>query len=132
MAEDYAPFNIDVTTEQPPVLAPGVPIAQANGIALRVAIGGSSTDWYGGTWAGVAHPDSFTNAVVNTVYAFSVFAWGVDTDPVSLGGAASHEAGHAFGLAHQSGYDGAGVKVEEYLPPTAAWAAIHGRRQPGT
>jgi uncharacterized protein YkwD len=126
VAEDFAPFNIDVTTEQPPVLAAGVPIGQANGVALRVAIGGSSTDWYGGTWAGVAHQDSFTNAIVNTAYAFSVFEFGVDTNPVSLARAISHEAGHAFGLAHQSQYNASGVKIEEYLPPTDAWAAIMG------
>jgi hypothetical protein len=126
VAEDYAPFNIDVTTEQPPVLAAGVPIGQANGVALRVAIGGSSTDWYGGTWAGVAHQDSFTNAIVNTAYAFSVFEFGVETNPTSLARAVSHEAGHAFGLAHQSQYNASGVKIEEYLPPTDAWAAIMG------
>ena len=39
-AEDFAPFNIDVTTVEPAVLAPGRPIADANGKALRVSIGG--------------------------------------------------------------------------------------------
>ena len=33
MAEDFAPFNLDVTTVEPPVLAEGVPIDQANGVA---------------------------------------------------------------------------------------------------
>ena len=39
VAEDYAPFNINVTTVEPSVLAPGMPISAANGVALRVAIG---------------------------------------------------------------------------------------------
>ena len=39
VAEDYAPFNINVTTVEPSVLAPGVPIAAANKVAMRVAIG---------------------------------------------------------------------------------------------
>jgi hypothetical protein len=41
VAEDYAPFNIDVTTVEPAVLSPGAPIAKANKVAQRVAIGGS-------------------------------------------------------------------------------------------
>jgi hypothetical protein len=43
VAEDYAPFNINVTTVEPAVLAPGVPGSAANGVALRLAIGGSAS-----------------------------------------------------------------------------------------
>ena len=48
VAEDYAPFNINVTTVEPSVLAPGVPIANANKVAMRVAIGAQVGDWAGG------------------------------------------------------------------------------------
>ena len=61
VAEDFAPFNIDVTTVEPSVLAEGAPIANANGIALRVAIGGQATDWYG-SGSGVGYINSFTNS----------------------------------------------------------------------
>ena len=39
VAEDYSPFNINVTTVEPSVLAPGVPSDNANKVAMRVAIG---------------------------------------------------------------------------------------------
>ena len=47
VSEDFVPFNIDVTTVQPAVLAEGVPIGDANGVAMRVSIGGDG-DWFGG------------------------------------------------------------------------------------
>jgi hypothetical protein len=101
VAEDYAPFNINVTTVEPAVLAPGMPIAAANGIALRVAIGGSSMDWQGGVGVtGISNVNSFTNANANVAYVFSNNA---TTSP--LGDTVSHEAGHAFGLWHQAGED---------------------------
>ena len=53
VAEDFAPFNVDVTTAQPGVLAEGIPIDDANGIAHRVAIGGSWQDWFGSSAGGV-------------------------------------------------------------------------------
>lgn len=100
VAEDFAPFNIDVTTEQPPVLADGMPIDAANGVALRVAIGGTS-DWYvpGSTgYAGISYFNSFTNSIANVSYVF-----GQNRDyPLFLGDFSSHEAGHAFGLDHQN------------------------------
>ena len=39
VAEDFAPFNINVTTVEPPSFA--------NGAAVRVAIGGNYSDWFG-------------------------------------------------------------------------------------
>ena len=39
VVEDFALFNVDITTVEPAVLAPGRPIADANEIALRIAIG---------------------------------------------------------------------------------------------
>ncbi len=123
-AEDYAPFNVDVTTEQPPELAPGVPDSVANGVALRVAIGGDGS-WTGGVYGGVANVGCFTGSAANTVYVFSAnFGspweyWVAD--------AASHEAGHGFGLAHQSTYDANGNKTNEYNPgDSTTWAPIMG------
>lgn len=123
-AEDYAPFNIDVTTEQPPELASGVPDSAANGVALRVAIGGTGS-WTGGVYGGIAALGAFTNSSPNTVYVFSDnFGspweyWVAD--------AASHEAGHGFGLNHQSLYDSNGNLVNAYNPGDGTtWAPIMG------
>src|SRR5690606_16664021 len=40
--------------------------------------------------------------------------------------AVSHEAGHAFGLVHQSAYDGQGNLTAAYSQGTADWAPIMG------
>lgn len=102
MAEDYAPFRLNVTTVEPPSFA--------NGVALRVAIGGDGM-WSGGRYGGVAYVDSFTNYLPNTVYVFSKNLGAGNARYVA--DASSHESGHAFGLYHQSRYRGV-TKIEEY------------------
>ncbi len=122
VAEDFAPFNIDVTTVEPAVLAEGTPIANANGVALRVAIGGTSADWYSGNAGGFGILNSFTSQIANVVY---VFAQG--NSGAGLGNIASHEAGHGFGLYHQSTYDANGVKTLDYNPGDySTWAPLMG------
>lgn len=103
VAEDYAPFKVNVTTVEPPSFA--------NGTALMVAIGGNGS-WTGATYGGIAYVNSFTNSSPNTVFVF----------PKNLGNgyakyvadASSHEAGHGFGLYHQSQYGPTGSKIAEY------------------
>ncbi len=103
VAEDYIPFDVNVTTVDPGDFG--------NGEALRVSIGGNGS-WTGGTYGGVAYVDSFTNSIANTVYVFS--------DNLGNGNAkytaqaSSHEAGHGFGLRHQSSYDADGNKIADY------------------
>lgn len=115
VSEDFAPFKINVTTVQPSSFA--------NGVAMRVAIGGGSSDWYGASAGGVGYIDTFTNDTANTVY---VFAGDSPTDLVFIAEASSHEAGHGFGLEHQSTYTSGGTKDEEYNPGGAGWAPIMG------
>jgi VCBS repeat-containing protein len=128
IAEDFAPFNIDVTTVEPAVLADGVPIDDANGVAMRVSIGGSGT-WFGGA-GGVGYIDTFTNSIANVVYVFSDNR--AAGNARSVGEVASHEAGHGFGLNHQSTYDQSGIKLSEYNPGDSAWAPLMGAGAPNT
>ncbi len=115
VAEDYAPFNINVTTVQPSSFA--------DGVALRVVFGGDGA-WLGSFVGGVAYKNAFTNGLSNTVWVF--------TDNTGYGIAkgaadtASHEAGHAFGLEHQSTYDANGNLVDEYSDGNARRAPIMG------
>lgn len=105
VAEDFAPFRLNVTTVQPPNFA--------NGVAERVAIGGDGA-WLGFAAGGVSYLDSFTNAISNTAY---VFPKNLDNGNARYTAeAVSHEAGHAFGLQHQSQYDFYGNKIAEYYP----------------
>lgn len=108
VAEDYAPFDIDVTTVEPPSFA--------DGVAIRIAIGGSSFEGEDGR-AGQAAVGSFFNSEDNVGYVFSddIFNSG-HINARDVAGTASHEAGHAFGLVHQSLYDSAGNLVDEYHP----------------
>lgn len=105
VAEDFAPFNINVTTVSPATFE--------NGAAMRVAIGGEGA-WSGGLYGGVAYVNTFTNSVTNTVY---VFAKNLANGYAKyVADAASHEAGHGFGLEHQSAYGAGGVLLDEYSP----------------
>lgn len=106
VAEDYASFNINVTTVEPSSFA--------NGVALRVAIGGNSS-WTGGTYGGVAYVNSFTSSDVNTVYVFPANLG--NGYPKYVGDASSHESGHGFGLSHQSEYSGSTLVATYYSGP---------------
>jgi hypothetical protein len=54
VAEDFAPFDVDVTTEH---LGDEERLGNdfGTGSGLRVAVGGSSRDWYGAAAGGVAY-----------------------------------------------------------------------------
>jgi PKD repeat protein len=119
VAEDFAPFDVDVTTQDPGLEALRRSSTSDAAFGVRVCIGGSSYDWYGAGAGGVAYLGSFT--------------WGSDTPcfvfPAQLGSgnakytaeAASHEAGHTFNLNH----DGQTTGVE-YYQGHANWAPIMG------
>ncbi len=116
VAEDYSPFDINVTTVDPGDFS--------DGVGLRVAIGGSG-GWLGQTAGGVAYRNSYTlgGVYTNTVFVFPGHLSNGAVKPVAE--AASHEAGHAFGLAHQSTYSGT-TKTAEYNPGGSGWAPIMG------
>jgi hypothetical protein len=113
VAEDYAPFNIDVTTIDP---------GTASGVA-RVAIGGHFSDWYGSSAGGVAYVDGYTNSLPSVAYVFAE-ALG-NGNPRYVAEAASHEAGHLFGLQHQAVWSGSKL-IEAYHTGTSTWAPIMG------
>ena len=136
VAEDYAPFNVNVTTHYYGELT--------NGKVLKVAIGGHPNDWYinwqesSETPSGTSRVGSFLDpAQPNVVFIFSLDVWystsngEKDNDgryidlTAAIANTASHEAGHAFGLEHHSQYVN-GKRVEVYDPGTAEWTPIMG------
>jgi hypothetical protein len=132
VAEDYAPFDINVTTVEPSAEA------FSAGTALRVAIGGHTDDWLGGSSTGKGRIGSFTDGSGQyVVYVFSeqieeMIADGeLDRDdrPIILvtavANTVAHEAGHGFGLEHQLGLLPNG-NLQLYYEGTDEWTPIMG------
>jgi hypothetical protein len=122
VSEMYSPFNIDVTTVNPGNLN--------NNQTMRIVIGGdgkngAATPWYGtGTVAGgIAYIGGFANSFPNTGFVFPGNLDEGNAKYVAI--AAAHEAGHGFGLGHQSLYNGFN-KTTEYNPGTGEKAPIMG------
>lgn len=105
VAEDFLPFNLNVTTVQPPSFAPLV--------AERIAIGGSGA-WLGAPGTpGIYIPNGFSTLPGPTATSF-LFS-NVFTTTKSIGDGASFLAGRSFGLDAQSEWAGA-ILVNLYYP----------------
>ncbi|HYO08098.1 MAG TPA: fibronectin type III domain-containing protein [Tepidisphaeraceae bacterium] len=106
-AEKFAPFNIDVTTEDP-----GDRAARHAGEIVVGSTGNSAGYGYVGSFAygggyGVTEVGPYTS---NKIAADII----------------THEAGHVLGLWHQSLYDGNGNKIQEYFVGDSQRAPIMG------
>ena len=121
VAEDYRPFQINITTDS--VVFMAAPITKR----IRVIITPTSS-WYQGV-GGVSYVGSFT--------------WGDDTpafvfcdrlgpnSPKMVGECCSHESGHTLGLSHQSKYGtDCNLPTQQYNGGTGSgeigWAPIMG------
>jgi hypothetical protein len=94
VAEDFRPFNINVTTDLAKFLA--APLSQR----VRIIITPTSA-WYAGV-AGIAYVTSFTWGDDTPAFVFSDR---LVNDPKRVAEAISHETGHTLGLYHQAAYD---------------------------
>jgi len=115
VAEDYAPFNVNVTTIAPTSIA--------DRVSVRMAIGGNYSDWFGSSAGGVAYVGGFYNGASNVGYVFEDALGNGNAKYVAE--ATSHEAGHLFGLSHQAEWSG-GTLVTEYNAGNPNWAPIMG------
>ena len=121
VAEDYLPFNVDVTTERPT----GPTMTKF----IRVTFSSNSA-WYGAA-GGVCYSDSFSWGMSSMDSQMCwVFSTLLGNNTKAVADAASHEAGHALGLYHWSTWDAAGNYVNEYYPGYGAgstgWAPLMG------
>ena len=103
VAEDFRPFNINITTEESKYTA--APLNKR----MRVIIT-TSNEWYGTTAGGVAFLNSFVWGDDTPCFVFSALHF---YSLKNIAEAASHEAGHTLGLRHQSVYS-ACTKTSEY------------------
>jgi hypothetical protein len=119
VAEDYAPFDIDVTTEAPAADALIRSGSTDLVYGVRVCVGGSSYDWFAQGAGGVAYLGSFTWNSDTPCFVFTAQLG--NGDPKYTAEAASHEAGHTVGLNHDGLTNGT-----EYYSGHGDWAPIMG------
>jgi hypothetical protein len=123
ITEDYMPFDVNLTTEESRFNS-----APANK-RIRVVITPTSS-WYGNGAGGVAYVGSFTWGGTPGTPCW-VFENMLSYNPKSIAEAAAHEIGHTLTLRHQSTYDAACNKTNEYNPGLGgtgitSWAPIMG------
>lgn len=115
VSEDYAPFDVNVTTVNPGVFN--------NFQAIHVSIGGVGT-WQGGNSGGVAFLNAFNNGSSNICYVFTDNLGNGAAVPTAMN--VSHEVGHTLGLSHHSQFDATGGFLQEYDPGSSRIGPIMG------
>jgi hypothetical protein len=120
IAEDFRPFNINITTDSTKYWA--APVFQRTRVVLTV-----SSSWYSNSAGGVSWVGSFSWGTDTPCFVFTALL-GYNTKNIAE--AASHEAGHTLGLQHQTKYDAACNKITDYDPGHGSgeigWAPIMG------
>ncbi len=119
VAEDFAPFNVDVTTEDPGEVALMRTAPEDLHYGVRACIGGSYSDWFGSSAGGVGYVGSFDDAQDTPVFIFENQLGNGAVNYVAE--ATSHEVGHALGLSHDGLTTGA-----SYYEGHGDWAPIMG------
>jgi hypothetical protein len=121
VAEDFAPFKINVTTVLP-----------TEGEVFRVLIGGDGSERQANPTSGWKGGGDYTDNddTNNDVYVYSarIESWYSVGDNLALriGTTASHEAGHGFGLGHKSTFHAFGAELDEYSDGGSDWTPIMG------
>jgi PKD repeat protein len=116
VAEDFAPFEVDVTTQDPGIEGLRKTSSSDEYYGQRVVI--SPTNWYSTNAGGVAYIGSFNWSSDTPCYAFTAQ---LANGEKYIAEAASHETGHTLGLYH----DGTTAGVE-YYSGHGSWAPIMG------
>ena len=118
-AEDFLPFNVDVTTEDPGIEALRKVGSSDTEWGIRVVIGQNTAPAPGA--GGVAYLNSFS---WNTDTPCFVFSGSLGNDPKNIAECISHEVGHTLNLSHD------GDASQEYYPGhgsgATGWAPIMG------
>jgi hypothetical protein len=123
VAEDFSPFNINVTTDS------AVFLSTSPGSRMRVIFTPTSS-WYGSS-GGTAFIDSWRSIFwAAEEFPCFVFTSILGNNDKRVAEAASHEVGHTLGLYHQSQYDDACVFQTEYFAGRGSgdigWSPIMG------
>lgn len=121
VAEDYAPFDVNVTTADPGLAALERSSTADEVYGTRVVITTDSVGYNACSCGGVAYVGVFDRAGEHSYYQPAwVFTKGVGTGSKNIAEAASHEAGHTLGLSHD------GQTNVGYYAGHGGWAPIMG------
>ncbi|MER3469876.1 MAG: hypothetical protein C4330_00675 [Chitinophagaceae bacterium] len=119
IAEDYRPFNINVTTDSTKYFA--APTTKRMRVIFTI-----TSDWYGAA-GGVSYTNSFTWGDNTPAWVFTAL---LNYNTKNIAEAGAHEVGHTLGLRHQSMYDANCNKISDYNTGTGSgeigWAPIMG------
>jgi PKD repeat protein len=118
VAADFAPFSVDVTTEDPGVEALRYTGTGDSAYGQRVVI--SPTNWYNTNGGGVSYVGSFNWSSDTPNF---VFTQQLANGEKYIAEAISHETGHALGLNHEGL---GGSAPTEYYEGQGDWAPIMG------
>ena len=122
VSEDYAPFDVDVTTEEPALGVLERDNVSDNIYGTRAVITADSGMQSKCGCGGVAYVGVFDNTGTSheTYQPAWIFTKGVGTGAKNITEALSHEVGHNLGLSHD------GTSTQGYYSGTAGWAPIMG------
>jgi PKD repeat protein len=122
VAEDYAPFDVDVTTEDPGYAGINRSSSTDNAFGTRLLVTSTQSIASSCGCGGIAYVGTIDSTGTTHDYyqpAF-VFTAGVGNGAKNIAEAASHEVGHNAGLSHD------GTASLGYYSGHAAWAPIMG------
>jgi|GEM_PF-1956354 len=132
VSEDYAPFNVDVTTEEPTAANLSRDSAADVNYGARAVITKSSSNCANGSTlyasvcatgcGGIAYVGVYglTGASHDTYQPALIFQNGVTDNPKYVAEATAHEVGHNVGLSHD------GTATAGYYQGQGSWAPIMG------
>ena len=122
VVEDFAPFNVNVTTQEPDIERLRNTGGGDTQWGVRVVISGDNGAWQGGSSGGVAFLNSFDDSIDTPAFAFQLnLANGAEK---FVGEVISHEVGHTLGLSHDG--QGATTYYQGHGAGATGWAPIMG------
>lgn len=120
VAEDFAPFDVNVTTRAPTPSALTRSSRVDETYGMQVVVTPTNSVGAGCSCGGMAYVGVLGNPDANAYQPAWVFTNGSGTGGYDLGQAVSHEVGHTFGLVHD------GTAEASYFRGAKGWAPIMG------
>lgn len=120
VAEDFAPFDVNVTTRVPGAGALTRTSAADTTYGTTVVITSTNSVGADCSCGGQAYVDVFDGVGAQSYQPAWVFTSGSGTGGYNVGQVVSHEAGHTFGLTHD------GTSTKGYYPGASGWGPIMG------